>query len=252
MRRLRTCIISHLVMESPSQRNPQSSSVERLQQILYGLVYATERDEEGLIYMANKKMTHTCKSLQTITPSSAHICTLWPVLSWYNNIISRSLHTHTQKTTLPNKTFWNKHVTNNNNSRGCLRTPSCAITHLPVPRTCSGGKWAKKSDCLVSFGNTSQHSTAYRSELHSENKHFKSCWPVVWPKALTREWIQAFYNAALWCCQFGIILTHLLYSDHREIFILGSYWCCLLLSFFSFTCASRRNYFKTPRSNLRE
>lgn len=142
-----------------------------------------------------------------------------------------SPHTHTHKTILPDKTFWNKHVTNNNNSRGCLRMPSCTITHLPVPRTCRGGKWAKKSDCLVSFGNTSPHSTAYRSELHSENKHFKSCLPVVWPKALTRGWIQAFYNAALWCCHFGIILNYLSYSDHREI---SSFWvhadvvCCYL------------------------
>ena len=45
------------------------------------------------------------------------------------------------------------------------------------------GKWARRSDYLVSFWNMSQHSTAqhstaqqssYRSELHSGNKHFKN------------------------------------------------------------------------------
>ena len=38
-----------------------------------------------------------------------------------------------------------------------------------------GGKWARKSDYVVSHGNMSQHSVADRSELHSGNKHFKSC-----------------------------------------------------------------------------
>lgn len=120
--------------------------------------------------------------------------------------LTLSPHTHTQKTTLPNKTFWNKYVTNNNNSRGCLQTPSCTITHLPVPRTFREGKWAKKSDCLVSFGNTSQHSTRHRSELHSENKHFKSCWPVVWPTDLTKH-------------EFRLFTTR-----HNDVVISASFW----------------------------
>ena len=63
---------------SPSQRNPQSSSIKLLKQIIHRLVKETERDREGLIFRVTlqsahiwqiKQVINSCKLLQIVTQS---------------------------------------------------------------------------------------------------------------------------------------------------------------------------------------
>lgn len=70
----------------------------------------------------------------------------------------------------------------NMNNNG--REDNCHLSRLFVDtqswRSCHGGKWAIKSNYLLTVENTSQHSTcSFRSELHSGNTHFKSWVPHV-------------------------------------------------------------------------
>ena len=60
-------------------------------------------------------------------------------------------------------------------------------TETGQKRSWRGGKWARMVDDLVSHKNMSQHSIALNiKELLSANKHFKSCFFVLWPKDLTK------------------------------------------------------------------
>ena len=60
-------------------------------------------------------------------------------------------------------------------------------------RSWCGGKWERKVDYLVSHGNMSQHIIALNiNKLHSANKHFKSCFLVVWPNDLTKHELRLF------------------------------------------------------------
>ena len=42
----------------PSQRNPQSSSIKQLEQIIHRLVQTTKRDGEGLIFHVTSQSAH--------------------------------------------------------------------------------------------------------------------------------------------------------------------------------------------------
>ena len=59
------------VAESPSQRNPQSSSIKQLKQIVHELAETTERDGDGHVTVGsnstNKKEINTHKSPQIVT-----------------------------------------------------------------------------------------------------------------------------------------------------------------------------------------
>lgn len=51
---------------SPAPRNPQSSSIKQLKEIVHRLIQATERDREGLFFL--------------VTVKSAYI---WPINEWW-------------------------------------------------------------------------------------------------------------------------------------------------------------------------